>query len=172
MFRHSKLGLIIVEINLQQKYPKCAVSRRGLQEEPPQLLKNVLLEYQPGVRGKGFGALAKRYKVGKSGPSAKLIQLWWRKWNYGGRTLEALEPVAGAGRRSILTETEKQKHILKFVIHKNLIGEAVDYPEVHENVLTKTKKDISLTQVKAIGKNELDITWKKGRLSLQLMVRF
>jgi transposase-like protein len=131
---------------------------------PAAFKERVVREYQPGVRGKGFGALAKRYKVGKSGPSAKLIQLWWRKWNSGGRTLEALEPVAGAGRRSILTETEKQKHILKFVIHKNLIGEAVDYPEVHENVLTKTKKDISLTQVKAIGKNELDITWKKGTL--------
>ena len=96
--------------------------------------------------------------MGKSGPSAKLIQCWWKKWNAGGRTLEALE--SRAGRRSILTENEKQKHILKFVAHKNLIGEAVDYKGVHENVIAKTKKDISLRDVQFIGKNELDITWK------------
>jgi hypothetical protein len=122
----------------------------------------VLREYQPGVRGHGFAALAKRFKVGKSGDGAKLVRLWWKKWNAGGRTLAALEVVTG--RRSILSETEKQKHILKFVMHKNLIGEAVDYPEVHENVITKTKKEISLRQVKDIGKNELDITWKQTTL--------
>ena len=49
-------------------------------------------------------------------------------------------------------------------MHKNLIGEAVEYKEVHENVVSKTNKDISLTQVKDIGKNELDITWKQTTL--------
>lgn len=124
--------------------------------------ERVVREHEPGVRGKGFQALAKRFKVGKSGPSAKLIQSWWRKWNAGGRTLEALEAVLG--RRSILTENEKKKHILKFVTHKNSIAEAVDYKDVHANVVAKTNKEISLEQVQKIGKNELDITWKQSTL--------
>jgi transposase-like protein len=131
---------------------------------PATFKERVVKEYQPDVRGHGFAALAKRFKEGKTGPSPQLIQLWWTKWNAGGRTLAALELPSSTGRRSILTENEKQKHILKFVMHKNLIGEAVDYKEVRENVMAKTKKDISLTQVKAIGKNELDITWKQTTL--------
>ena len=106
--------------------------------------------------------------MGKSGPSAKLIQCWWKKWNAGGRTLEALE--SGAGRRSILTENEKQKHILKFVAHKNLIGEAVDYKGVHENVIAKTKKDISLRDVQFIGKVNSILHGNAPRLSLLLTV--
>jgi len=129
---------------------------------PATFKERVVREYEPGVRGKGFAALAKKFRVGNSGPAPVLIQKWWRKWDQGGRTLEALESVGG--RRSILTENEKQKHILKFVTHKNLIGEAVDYKEVHENVIAKTKKDISLQRVKHIGKNELDITWKQTTL--------
>lgn len=131
---------------------------------PATFKERVVKEYQPGVRGHGFKALAKRFKEGKSvpGPSEKLIRSWWRKWDAGGRTLAALE--LPRGRRSILSENEKQKHILKFVMHKNLIGEAVEYKEVHENVVSKTNKDISLTQVKDIGKNELDITWKQTTL--------
>ena len=71
--------------------------------------ERVVREYQPGVRGQGFAALAKRFKVENLVLAPKLVQSWWRKWNAGGRTLEALE--SGAGRRSILTENEKQKHI-------------------------------------------------------------
>ena len=51
--------------------------------------ERVVREYQPGVRGQGFQALAQRFKVGKVGPSAKLIKIWWEKWNTGGRTLES-----------------------------------------------------------------------------------
>ena len=49
-------------------------------------------------------------------------------------------------------------------MHKNLTGEAVDYKEVHENVISKTNKDISLREVQDIGKNELDIKWKQTTL--------
>ena len=131
---------------------------------PAAFKERVVREYQPGVRGKGFQALEKKYKVGQSGPSKRLIKVWWKKWVAGGKTLAALESVPGGGRRSILTEKEKQKHILKFIAHKNLIGEAVDYKEVHRNVIAKTKKDISLREVRRIGKNELDITWKNTTL--------
>jgi transposase-like protein len=126
----------------------------------PAFKERVVREYQPRVRGKGFAALATKFP----GPSSTLIQKWWRKWTAGGRTVEAFEPEAGRGRRSILTEKEKEKHILKFVIHKNVIGEPVDYKEVHENVISKTGKDISLTRVQAIGNDELDLSWKQGTL--------
>ena len=53
---------------------------------------------------------------------------------------------------------------MEFVNQKNASREPVDYVEVHKNVVAKTKKDISLRAVQAIGKDELDLSWKKGTL--------
>jgi hypothetical protein len=46
--------------------------------------------YQKGKRGKGFGALSKRFDVSKF-----LIETWYEKWVAGGRTPEAFEDEAG-----------------------------------------------------------------------------
>ena len=40
--------------------------------------QQILQEYQPGVRGKGFKSLVKAYKI-KSGH--QIIQKWYRKWD-------------------------------------------------------------------------------------------
>jgi transposase len=70
--------------------------------------------YQKGKRGKGFGALSKRFGVAKS-----VIETWHEKWDLGGQTPEAFEDNAGGDRRSILTPKEKERHILDYVSLKN-----------------------------------------------------
>ena len=90
--------------------------------------------YQKGKRGKGFGALSKRFGVAKS-----VIETWHEKWDLGGRTPEAFEDNAGGDRRSILTPKEKERHILDYVSLKNAKREPVDYVSVHKNVVKQTK---------------------------------
>jgi len=123
--------------------------------------ERVVREYQRGVRGKGFGALSTRFKISKL-----LIQKWWRKWNAGGRSVEAFEDEAGGDRKSILTQREKDRYILDFVAHKNANGEAVDYKDVQKNVVKHTKKDVSERTVSRIGKEELNLSWKKTTRTL------
>ena len=121
----------------------------------------VVSEYQPGVRGKGFAALATRFKISKS-----VIEDWWKLWNKGGRTMEAFESAAGGDRRSLLTEREKERYILDFVSHNNAKGVPVDYKDVHQNVIKHTKKEVSERTIRRIGKEELNLTWKSTTQSL------
>jgi transposase len=130
-----------------------------MQKYPVSYKERVVREYEPGVRGKGFKALGNRYNL-----APRLIKLWWKKWEDGGRTREALEQQHGGGRRSKLTDKEKEKHILEFVNEKNAMAEPVDYLEVHENVIATTHKEISLRTIQEIGKEELGLTWKKGTI--------
>jgi transposase-like protein len=121
----------------------------------------VVREYKRGVRGKGFGALSTRFKISK-----QLIEKWWRKWNAGGQTMEAFESQAGGDRRSKLTERQKERYILDFVSHKNAKGEAVDYKDIHKNVIKHTKKNVAERTVRKIGKEELDLSWKQTTQTL------
>ena len=95
----------------------------------PAFKEKVVREYEKGVRGKGFAALAKRFKVPKS-----VIEDWCKKWEAGGRTVDAFEDQAGGDRRSILTEREKERYILDFVSHKNSKRKAVNYSDVTKNL--------------------------------------
>ena len=79
-----------------EKYSKVSLDQK----------QRILEEYQPGVRGKGFKALAKRYSI-ESGPKA--ISKWYQKWD---GTKESLEKESGGDRRSILSDKEKKTHIL------------------------------------------------------------
>ena len=119
--------------------------------------KHKVCASQKGKRGKGFGALSKRFDVSKF-----LIETWYEKWVAGGRIPEAFEDESGGDRRSILTQQEKERHILDYVSLKNAKGEAVDYVAVHKNVVKHTKKDIS-----RIGKEEMGLTWKETTQSLE-----
>ena len=75
-----------------QKYAEISLDKK----------QEILQEYQPGVRGKGFKALAKQYEI-KSGH--KTIRNWYQKWD---GTKESLEKESGGDRRSILSEKEKK----------------------------------------------------------------
>jgi hypothetical protein len=95
-----------------------------------------------------------------------VIKKWWRRWIGAGRSIAAFEEEAGGDRRSLLTEREKQRYILDFVSHQNAKRKAVDYKDVHANVIKKTKKEVALRTVQEIGKEELDISWKKTTKTL------
>lgn len=107
--------------------------------------QQILQEYQPGVRGKGFKALAKRFKI-KGGHST--VQKWYKKWD---GSKESLKKESGGDRRSILTEKEKKKEILGY-IRKKAQKDPVNYREVKENVEFKTGKAIKLRSVQRLGK--------------------
>ncbi len=117
--------------------------------------QQILQEYQPGVRGKGFRALAKYHGI-KGGHAA--IRKWYKKWD---GSKESLKKESGGDRRSILTEKEKKKEILGY-IRKKARKDAVNYPEVKENVEFKTGKKIKLRTVQRIGK-DLEARSKKSK---------
>jgi transposase len=117
--------------------------------------QEILQEYQPKVRGKGFKSLAKTFKV-KGGACA--IRRWYKKWD---GTKESLEKDSGGDRRSILSEKEKKTLISGF-INKKAKKDAADYREVHENVESKTGKKISVKSVQRLGK-ELGSTSKRTK---------
>jgi transposase len=116
-----------------QKYAEVSIDQKQV----------ILEEYQPGVRGKGFRALAKRYSINGGHTT---IRKWYRKWD---GTKESLQKASGGG--SILTENEKKKEILGY-IRKRARKDAVSYQEVRVNVETKTGKNIKLRTVQKIGK--------------------
>ena len=71
--------------------------------------------------------------------SSSVIRGWWKQWRNGGQTMEAFESIGG-DRRSIQTQREKERY-------------------------TK-KKNVSLRTVQEIGKDELNLSWKKTTQSL------
>jgi len=128
-----------------QKYAEVSIDQK----------QQILQEYQPGVRGKGFKALAKRHSINGG---HTIIRKWYKKWD---GTKESLEKESGGDRRSILTEKEKKKEILGYVT-KKARKDAVNYREVLEHVQLKTGKNIKLRTVQKIGKN-LDVRSKRTK---------
>ena len=115
------------------------------------------LEYKPKIRGSGFKALAKRFKI--PGGHTK-ISRWYAKWN---KTQESLETTKGGDTRSILTTKEKKKQIFDFIRKRNKAGQQVDYKKVTAHVRKATGKNISYSAIKAIGQQEFNIKWKRAK---------
>src|ERR1700722_17440573 len=107
------------------------------EQHSPQEIQTILEEYQPGVRGKGLKALAKRHNI-KGGHN--LVKYWLSKWD---GTLNSLEIMSGGDRCSILTEKEKAKHVGQYITRRSKKN-AVNYKEVKEHVENETGKCISL----------------------------
>ena len=124
-----------------QKYAEISLDKK----------QEILQEYQPGVRGKGFKALAKQYKI-KSGH--KTIRNWYQKWD---GTKESLEKESGGDRRSILSEKEKKTLIVGF-IRKRARTDAANYRGVQENIESKSGKKLA---------GRCPKTWKRTRSSVK-----
>src|SRR5438067_1092500 len=124
----------------------------------PSQMHKMLQEYQPGVRGHGFKALAKKFNI-QGG--AGLIRSWFRKWD---GTEKSLIKSSG-DHSSILTEKEKKRYINDFITKASDV-EAVTYPEVLANVEKKTRKRPSIATVRRYGK-EFKITSKKRKIALE-----
>jgi transposase len=120
----------------------------------------VLKHYKANTRGSGFAALALRFDV-KGG--RRVVRGWWTRWD---GTLASLERSRGSGRKPLLTENEKKKHILKFVENANKKGTVVDYPEVVKNIKKETGKDVSVRTARRIGKTELALRYKNTKRAL------
>ena len=115
----------------------------------------VCSKYKPNDPAHSFAKLATTYDIaGGKGT----LQRWYKQWD-GSAT--SLERKAGSGRPCALTEHEKKIQILNFVRRNNSKGVQVDWETVHENVVTKTGKAISLHTVKTYGHEELKITSKR-----------
>ena len=134
----------------------------------PAYKQRVVREYKKRVRGKGFRALGKRFLIPHS-----LIRKWWNKWEASGRTVDAFEDLAGGDRRSLLSEREKKRYIHDFVSHKNALRQAVDYVDVINNLrkrlrrLKNTDEQTLQRIVQRIGKEEMNISWKKTTNTLE-----
>ena len=87
--------------------------------------------------------------------------------------MDAFAEQVGGDRRSVLTEREKERHILDFVSHQNAKRKAVDYADVTKNVkkkvkrLAKTDDEVLLRIVQRIGKEEMNLSWKKTTNTLE-----
>lgn len=132
---------------------------KSYEKYPPHLMQTILKQYNPGVRGQGFKALAKKYDI-KGGP--KTISDWYSKWD---GSESSLKKRSGGDRRSILTQKEKKKHVGDF-IEKCSKKEAVIYSEVKKNVELKTKKSPKLRTIQDYGKS-FNITSKKRKRVLK-----
>ena len=139
------MRMIVFSYCQMQKYEDVSIDKK----------QEILQEYQPKVRGKGFKSLGKRYKI-KGGH--KTIRKWYQKWD---GTKESLKKESGGDRRSILSEKEKKTLISGFV-NKRAKKDAADYREVHENIESKTGKKISVKSVRRLGK-ELGAVSKKTK---------
>ena len=134
----------------------------------PAYKQRVVREYKKRVRGKGFRALGKRFLIPHS-----LIRKWWNKWEASGRTVDAFEDLAGGDRRSLLSERERERYIRDFVSHKNALRQAVDYVDVINNLrkrlrrLKNTDEQTLQRIVQRIGKEEMNISWKKTTNTLE-----
>jgi transposase len=123
----------------------------------PEQKHEILLEYQPRSTTHSFPALAARHGVGGG---ERTIRNWFARWD---RTPASLQHKEGAGRPSILTRMEVQRHIAAPVRKKNRAGQRVTYSEVADLVREKTGKQIANRTVRQYGKEQLGIKKTTGR---------
>jgi transposase len=123
----------------------------------PEQKHEILVEYQPRSTTHSFSALAARHAVGGGG---RTVRNWFTRWD---GTPASLQHKKGAGRPSILTHLEVQRHIATPVRKKNRAGERVTYSQVAQLVREKTCKQISNRTVRRYGKEQLGIKKTTGR---------
>ena len=118
---------------------------------------HILLEYAPGVRGRGFKALAARHGI-KGG--ASLLSEWHRRWD---GTPQSLEEEARSGRPRALTSTQVRRHLAAPIRNANRAARAVSYPALLPQVQAATGVQVSLSTIKRYGREELQATAKRGK---------
>lgn len=118
---------------------------------------HILLEYSPGVRGRGFKALAARHKI-RGG--AILLSRWRRRWN---GTPQSLEEEKRSGRPRALSSAQVRRHVAAPIRNANRAARAVSYTELLPQVQKATQTDVSLRSLQRYGKEELQATAKHGK---------
>lgn len=114
----------------------------------------VISEYQPGVRGHGFAAVAERFGV----EHKSVVRKWVSQYN---GTKESLTKQTRPNNKRKMTLEESEEHINKFVAKKNKAGEAVDYGMVKKEVKEQLDKDVSLRTLQRYGHEDHGLTYKR-----------
>lgn len=123
----------------------------------PHLKHHILQQYEPRVRGRGFGALAQEYGV-RGGK--EVVRQWHRQWD---GTLQSLESKPRSGRPRLLSSREVQQHIRKPILAANRAHKAVSYTQLLSSTQEKTGKKVSLRTLSRYGKEELGAKLTHGK---------
>ena len=118
------------------------------QSYTPAFKQQVLTQYQPHTRGKGFRALAKKYAI----PNKTTIQLWYQLWD---RTPASLKRNISSGHKRTLSQAEGHALILD-PVHKAIKKkQKIHYTDIHSEIIAKPDyRHVSLAMVKRVGRKE------------------
>jgi len=119
--------------------------------------QKVLEKYCPGIIGRGFKSLAKRFKI-QGGH--KLIMYWYRSWDGNVRSLDHRKK---GSRRPCLSNEEVKRHILNSVVSANTAGKSIRYEMVQKDVQKCLNREISLRTIQRYGKEKCGIRSKTTR---------
>lgn len=98
----------------------------------PEFKQRVLEHYQPGKRGCGFRALAKRFDIDGG---HNLVKYWHSIWD---GTVESLQYHHAGGRPSLLSPQQQQLFAYNFVTRANRRHEPVQVDNVANNIKQAT----------------------------------
>jgi transposase len=118
---------------------------------------HILLEYQPGVRGSGFKALAVRHGI--RGGATELSE-WHRRWD---GTARSLKEKKRSGRPPLLSAVEVQRHIAAPIRRENHAARQVRYTKLAACLRERTGKNVSDRTVQRIGKEQLGAKKTRGK---------
>lgn len=111
----------------------------------------VLLEYREGERGRGFHALAARFKIQGGGP---LVQRWYQRWD---GSAESLQRRPGSGRPRVLSAQRAKQTVHQEIEKKRRKHEAVAYVDILHTVREQSGTNIALRTVQKYGKKDFRV---------------
>jgi hypothetical protein len=118
---------------------------------------HILLEYQRGVRGRGFRALSSRHGV-KGG--VHTIQRWMQQWD---GTAASLKERERTGRPRVLSSAQVTRHIAAPIRNANRAGRVVRYSRLLPQVRASTGKSLSVQTLRRYGRKELGARQTRGK---------
>ena len=118
---------------------------------------HILLEYQRGVRGRGFRALSTRHGV-KGG--VHTLQRWLQQWD---GTAASLKERERTGRPRALSSTEVTRHVAPPIRNANRSYRVVRYTRLLPRVQAATGTSLSLRSLKRYAQQELRARQTRGK---------
>jgi transposase len=131
------------------------------EQHTPEFKRKVVAEYQPGIRGRGAMALAKRFRI----KHHSIIQKWVKESNSGN---DSLEKKTHSNRKRKLSEKEIDQYVKQVVVKKNKERRHVDYKMVQEAVKRGTGKEIAMRTLRRYGRDVGGITGKQTSRKLDV----
>jgi transposase len=127
----------------------------------PGLKHQILSQYQAGVRGSGFDALAARYGVPGGG---RTVQRWHTVWD---GTPASLIAKKSPGRPRKLSRTLIYRHIVEPVRRANDAHRAIHFRTLHSRLQAATGVQCTLRTVQRAGHNVAKIKQQRTKKRTQ-----